>query len=80
MSKTITMRIDDDIYQMFKKAAHGARRTISNFLEFAAISYLSQDTYISDSEMKEIIKDKDLLRDLKHGEKEIREGRYKVVG
>jgi len=80
MSKTITMRIDDDIYQIFKKAAHGARRTISNFLEFAAISYLSQDTYISDSEMKEIIKDKDLLRDLKHGEKEIKEGRYKVVG
>ena len=80
MSKTITMRIDDDIYQMFKKAAHGARRTISNFLEFATLSYLSQETYVSDSEMKEILKDKDLLRDLKHGDREIKEGRYKIVG
>jgi len=74
------MRIDDDIYQMFKKAAHGARRTISNFLEFATLSYLSQETYVSDSEMKEILKDKDLLRDLKHGDREIKEGRYKIVG
>jgi hypothetical protein len=80
MPKTVTMRIDDDTYQMFRKAAHGARRTISNFLEFATISYLSQETYISDSEMREISKDKDLLRDLKHGEKEIKEGRYKIVG
>lgn len=79
MSKTITMRIDDDVYQMFKKAAHGARRTISNFLEFATISYLSHETYISDSEMKEIMKDKELLRDLKQGEKEIKEGNYKIV-
>jgi len=80
MSKTITMRIDNDIYQMFKKAAHGARRTISNFLEFATISYLTQETYVSDSEMKEILNDKDLQKDLKHGEREIREGRYKIVG
>ncbi|MDD5569322.1 MAG: CopG family transcriptional regulator [Candidatus Pacebacteria bacterium] len=79
MSKTITMRVDDDIYQMFKKAAHGARRTISNFLEYATISYLSQETYISDSEMKEITKDKDLMKSLKLGEKEIKEGSYKIV-
>ena len=80
MPKTITLRIDDDIYQMFKKAAHGARRTISNFLEFAAISYLSQETYASDAEMKEILKDKDLQKDLKQSEREVREGRYTIVG
>ena len=53
MHKTITLRINDDVYQMFKKAAQGSRRTISNFLEYAAISYLSQDTFVSDDEMKE---------------------------
>lgn len=80
MAKTITMRIDDDSYEMLKKAASGARRTISNFLEFAAISYLSQEAYVSDAEMQEIAKDKDLVRNLKLGEKQIQQGRYRIVG
>jgi uncharacterized protein (DUF1778 family) len=80
MHKTITLRINDDVYQMFKKAAQGSRRTISNFLEYAAISYLSQDTFVSDDEMKEILKDNDLLESLKRGEKEIKSRRYKIVG
>ncbi|MGB7569986.1 MAG: hypothetical protein WBM07_19130 [Chitinivibrionales bacterium] len=80
MHKTITLRINDDVYQMFKKAAHGSRRTISNFLEYATLSFLSQDTYVSDDEMKEILQDHNLLEDLKHGEKEIKSRRYKIVG
>ncbi len=80
MHKTITLRINDDVYQMFKKAAHGSRRTISNFLEYATLSFLSQDSYVSDDEMKEILKDHNLLEDLKHGEREIKSRRYKIVG
>lgn len=80
MAKTITMRIDEDSYELFKKAAQGARRTISNFLEFAAISFLSQDSYVSDTEMKDILKDKELLRDLKKGEQEIKKRKYSIVG
>lgn len=80
MHKTITLRINDDVYQMFKKAAHGSRRTISNFLEFATLSFLSHDSYVSDDEMKEILKDNNLLENLKHGEKEIKSRRYKIVG
>jgi hypothetical protein len=30
--------------------------------------------------MKEILKDHNLLEDLKHGEKEIKSRRYKIVG
>ncbi len=79
MQKTITLRINDDVYQMFKKAAHGSRRTISNFLEYATLSFLSNDTYVSDDEMKEVLKDHALLEDLKNGEKEIKSRRYKIV-
>jgi bacterioferritin (cytochrome b1) len=80
MQKTITLRINDDVYEMFKKAAHGSRRTISNFLEYATLSFLSQDTYVSDHEMKEILKDNELVASLKHGEKEIKSRRFKIVG
>jgi bacterioferritin (cytochrome b1) len=80
MQKTITLRINDDVYEMFKKAAHGSRRTISNFLEYATLSFLSQDTYVSDHEMKEILKDNELIENLKQGEKEIKLRRFKIVG
>jgi len=80
MHKTITLRINEDVYQMFKKAAQGSRRTISNFLEYATISYLSQDSFVSDDEMNELLKDNDLIENLKHGEKEIKSRRYKIVG
>ena len=80
MYKTITLRVHDDVYQMLKKAAQGSRRTISNFLEYAAISYLSQEAYVSEEEMKEITGDKDLIGELRQGEKEIRSRSYKIVG
>lgn len=80
MYKTITLRINEDVYQMFKKAAQGSRRTISNFLEYATLSFLSQDTFVSDNEMKEIMNDKDLMERLKQGEKDIKARRYKIVG
>ena len=39
MAKTITLRLDDNVYEMFKKAAEGQKRTISNYLEYATIEF-----------------------------------------
>ena len=33
--KTVTMRVDDSIYDMIKLAAKGQKRNLSNFIEFA---------------------------------------------
>lgn len=79
MPKTITLRLEDDVYKIIKSAANGTRRTISNFLEYAALSFLSQESFVSDTEMDEIINDKDLLNSLKQGQKEVEAGRYKIV-
>jgi hypothetical protein len=79
MGKTITLRLENDIYNIFKKAADGDKRTISNFLEYAALSFLSNEAFVSDTEMEEILNDKNLIRELKKGEKEIEEGKYKIV-
>jgi len=32
--KTVTMRVDDSVYDMIKLAAEGQRRNLSNFIEF----------------------------------------------
>ena len=76
MSKTITIRIDDDTYELFKKAATGERRTISNFIENAAVNYLTTESYVSDSEMNDINK---FSKELKKGLKDIEKGNYIIV-
>jgi hypothetical protein len=79
MPKTITLRVEDDTYNIFKNAARGEKRSISNYIEFAAISYLSSQVYVSDEEMNDILQDKQLLSSLKKAEKEIQKGKYRIV-
>jgi len=74
------MRVDDDTYQLIKAAADGERRSISNFIEYATISFLTEESFVNDDEMDEILKDETLLKNLKQGRKEIKEGKYTIVG
>ncbi|MFV0481470.1 MAG: CopG family transcriptional regulator [Campylobacteraceae bacterium] len=77
--KTVTMRVDDETYQIIKTAADGERRNISNFIEFATMQYLSSSVYVDDSEMDEISNDKELVKALKQGLKEAKAKEYKIV-
>lgn len=77
--KTVTLRIEDDVYNILKKAADGERRTISNFLENASLSYLTNEIYVSDYEMSEIIKDADFASGLKKCLGDIKKGKYEIV-
>jgi uncharacterized protein (DUF1778 family) len=79
MPKTITLRIDENIYGLFKTAASAEKRTISNFIEYAALNYLTEESYVSDAEMKDILADQELLQALKGAKKEIKKGKYKIV-
>jgi len=77
--KTVTMRVDDEIYQMIKTAADGQRRNISNFIEYATLQYLTSSQYVSDAEMNEILGDKELIKNLETGLKEAKNGDYTIV-
>ena len=77
MAKTITVRVGETTYNIFKKAAEGQRRTISNYLEYAALNFTVNETVVDDEEMKEILS---FEKDLKKGLKDISAGRYKVIG
>jgi uncharacterized protein (DUF1778 family) len=80
MAKTITIRIDDDTYNMIKTAAEGERRSISNFIEYATITYLTEESFVTEGEMIDILSDEKLLKALQAGKKEIEEGKYTIVG
>jgi uncharacterized protein (DUF1778 family) len=77
--KTITMRVDDSIYEILKKAADGERRTISNFIENASLQYLSSEIYVSDAEMNSIVSDKTLTEGLYKGLDDAKKGKYRIV-
>ena len=77
--KTVTMRVDDDIYQTIKLAAEGQKRNISNFIEFATMQYLLTDQYVDELEMREILKDESLLDNLEGGFNDLKAGDYTIV-
>ncbi len=79
MSKTITLRVNDDIYKMIKTAADGQRRNLSNFIEFATLQYLTSATYVDDAEMELILNDSELLASLRQGLEDSQKGDYTLV-
>ena len=76
MAKTITLRVDDSIYNTLKRAANGDRRTISNFIEYATINYIFNNNVVDDVEMNEIMF---FEKDLKRGLNDIKNGQYKII-
>ena len=76
MAKTITVRIDDSTYDIFKLAAAGQKRTISNYLEYATLNYTMNETIVDDIEMNEILKYEE---DIKKGLSDISAGRYRII-
>ena len=77
--KTVTMRVDDSVYQIIKSAAEGQKRNISNFLEYATLQYLTSAQYVDGSEMSEILSDTELVSNLRSGLKDVVAGDYSLV-
>ncbi|HIP60687.1 MAG TPA: CopG family transcriptional regulator [Campylobacterales bacterium] len=79
MSKTVTLRVDDSVYEMIKLAAEGERRNLSNFIENATLQYLTSSQYINDSEMQDILQDKELVKNLEDGFRDLKNKDYTIV-
>lgn len=77
--KTVTMRVDDSIYNIIQLAAQGQKRNISNFIEFATMQYLTSAQYVDNSEMAEILNDASLVENLKQGIEDIKNNEYTIV-
>jgi len=77
--KTVTMRVDDSIYDMIKLAADGQKRNLSNFIEFATMQYLTSSQFVENDEMSEILEDKDLVKHLMDGLEDFKRGDYTIV-
>jgi len=77
--KTVTMRVDDNVYEMIKLAAEGQKRNLSNFIEYATMQYLTSSQFVENEEMQEIMNDKELVQNLMNGLEDLKRGDYTIV-
>ena len=80
MSKTVTIRLDEDKYELFKKFAEMDNRAISNFIETATYRYIEQISYADEFEMSEINSNEDLQKSLQRGRDDVKNNRRRSVG
>ncbi len=78
MPKTITLRLKDEIYNIFLEMAKAENRSISNLIETAALNNIREQQFIDDIEMAEILSNQDLLRRINEGSNDARnlKGRF----
>jgi hypothetical protein len=67
MSKTVTLRLRDNIYSLFYSCAESDNRSLSNFIETCALQHLKEHEYVDDFEMAEINSNKPLQKSLRRG-------------
>ncbi len=70
MSKTVTLRLKDEIYKIFLEMAKAENRSLSNLIETAALNKIREQQFVGDEEMAEILSNQDLLRRIKEGSNE----------
>ena len=75
MAKTVTLRLDDEIYEEFKRAAEAERRPLSNLIETAALLRIREQQFVDDTEMAEILANDSLLDRLRRGSEDARSRR-----
>lgn len=79
MSKTVTLRIDDDLLERFKEHAKMENRSVSNFIETATLRYVEYVEHADEFEMDEILNNKPLLKKLKRGSEDAKHKRGRFV-
>ena len=79
MFKTITLRLNESVYNRFKGMAAQDNRPISNFIENAALQYINENEYINEFEMAEIKNNVELHKSIKRGLRDVKAKRGRFV-
>lgn len=75
MSKTVTLRLKDNIYRLFSSLVESDKRPLSNFIETSALRYIEEHQYVDEFEMDEIKGNVKLNKSLKRGIKDAMAGK-----
>lgn len=79
MSKMVTLRLPDEVYQRLRVLAERENRPLSNFIETATLRYVETEQFADEFEMEEIRGNADLNHSLQRGIKDAKAGRGRFV-
>lgn len=79
MTKTITLRLNEERYLRFRQLAEEDNRPLSNFIETAVLRYIEDQGYVDEFEMTEIGENADLNESLKRGLRDAEAGKGKFA-
>ncbi|HEV8582430.1 MAG TPA: ribbon-helix-helix protein, CopG family [Thermoanaerobaculia bacterium] len=79
MPRTVTLRLEDRVYEEFRRAAEAENRSISNLIETAALNHLREQQFVEDAEMAEILGNERLVARVRAGSEQARTRRGRFV-
>ena len=79
MARTVTLRLEEDVYDELRAAAAAERSPLSNFIATAALARVREARFVDDRKMAEILSDDALVRRLKAGSQQARRRRGDFV-
>ncbi len=80
MPKTVTLRLEDGLYEKLKKLAKKENRPLANYIITAAMKYAEESLFASDEEMAEILTDETLLESIGAGLGQAEDKKGRLVG
>ena len=72
MTKSVTLRLVEDVYEEFREAAAAERRPLSELIETAALARIREAQFVDDAEAAEILSDDALVQRMKTGSRQAR--------
>jgi hypothetical protein len=79
MPKMVTMKIDDETYNLLTILALQENRPLENFIETAALRYIEENGLVDEFEMAEICSNDKLRNSLQRGASDYNAGRGSFV-
>ena len=72
MSKTVTLRLDESVYDTFVEAARAENRSLASLIQTAAMERVRESQFVDDLELAEVMANEKLIQRIKKGSKDAR--------
>ena len=78
MPKTVTLRLNEKVYNLFRNLAESENRPLSNFIETSVLRFIEDNQFVDEYEMAEIQRNKELNMSLKRAIRDVKtkKGRF----
>lgn len=79
MSKTVTLRLNEKTYRIFRILAERDNRTLSNFIETSALRYIEESNLVDEIEMAEMESSEELNKSLNRAHRDAKARRGRLI-